>query len=168
MVLMRICDVVNSIPQLVLAIVIVSIFGTGIGNLIIVLVATSWVSFARLTRNNVLVIRNKEFVQASKVLGAKGFYIMFKEILTNVTTPLIIQFSMMVGKVIRLEASLSFLDLGVPPPAPSWGGMIAAGRNLIQTAPWTVVAPGVCLMWTLMAFSFLGDGLRDVLDPKRT
>lgn len=167
MVLMRICDVVNSIPDLLWAIVVVTIFGTGIRNLVIILIVTGWVGFARLTRNNVLVFRNKEFVMASKSLGAKGFYIMFKEMFANITTPLLIQYSQYIGKVIRLEASLSFLDLGVPPPAPSWGGMISAGRTYIQTAPWNVVFPGICLMWTLMSFNFLGDGLRDVLDPKR-
>ena len=168
MVLMRVCDIVNSIPDLLLAIVVVTIFGTGLKNLVIILICTSWVSFARLTRNNVMVIRNKVFVLAARSLGAKNMFIMFKEILANVTTPLLIQFSQMIGKVIRLEASLSFLDLGVPPPAPSWGGMISTGRSHIQVAPWTVVFPGICLMWTLMSFNFLGDGLRDVLDPKRT
>lgn len=167
MVMMRVCDVVNSIPDLLLAIVVVTIFGTGIRNLVIILIITGWVSFARLARNNVLVFRNKEFIMASKSLGAKGLYIMFKEMFSNITTPLLIQYSQYIGKVIRLEASLSFLDLGVPPPAPSWGGMISAGRTYIQVAPWNVVFPGICLMWTLMSFNFLGDGLRDVLDPKR-
>lgn len=167
MVLMRVCDVINSIPDLLLAIVVVTIFGTGIRNLVIILICSGWVGFARLTRNNVLVNRNKEFIQASKALGAKGLYIMFKEMFANITTPLLIQYSQYIGKVIRLEASLSFLDLGVPPPAPSWGGMISAGRTYIQVAPWNVVFPGICLMWTLMSFNFLGDGLRDVLDPKR-
>lgn len=166
-VLMRFCDVVNSIPDLLLAIVVVSIFGTGLRNLVVVLSFCLWPSFARLTRNNVLVMRNKEFVRASEALGANHFFIMFREILSNVATPLLIQFSQMIAKVIRTEASLSFLDLGVPPPEPSWGGMISAGRTYIQVAPWNVVFPGICLMWTLMAFSFLGDGLRDVLDPKR-
>lgn len=164
--LMGICDVMSSFPVLLLAIVAVSIFGTSIPVLIITMSVCSWVGFARLSRNNVLVLKNREFVLASKTLGAKSAYIIFKEVFPNITTPLLIQFSQSIGTMIKLEASLSFLDMGVPSPLPSWGSMISAGRSFVVIAPWTVIAPACFLAFTILSFSFLGDGLRDVLDPK--
>lgn len=168
MVIMRACDVMNSFPMLLLAIVAVAMLGTSIPILIIVMSLCSWVGYCRLTRNNVMVVRNKEYIQAAKVLGAKNSFIMFKEVFANVTTPLFIQFSQSVGAMIKLEASLSFLDMGIQSPLPSWGSMISAGRTYIFMAPWVVLAPAACLAFTVLSFNFLGDGLRDVLDPKRT
>lgn len=165
-IIMRIGDVQLSIPSTILAIAISAVLGPSVRNLILVLVITGWVKFARVVRSNVLVIRNMEFIQASRVLGSSDFRIMFTQILPNVLTPLIILVSQQFGFVILLEASLSFLGLGVPPPAPSWGVMIADGREYIATAPWVVLVPGIALMITVLAFNFLGDGIRDVLDPK--
>ena len=168
MIIMRLCDVMNAFPMLLLAIVAVAMLGTSIPVLIGTMSICSWVGYCRLTRNNVMVVRNKEYVLAARALGAKNGFIMFKEVLSNVTTPLFIQFSQSMGALIKLEASLSFLDMGIQPPLPSWGSMISAGRSFIIVAPWVVLAPAACLAFTVLSFNFLGDGLRDVLDPKRT
>ncbi len=166
-VIMRACDVFLSIPSLVLAIAVMAVLGSSIVNLVSVMVISRWVQYARLMRNNVMVMRNKEFVLASKALGAKNSRIMFKQILVNITTPLIILLSQQIGQMILMESSLSFLNMGIQPPLPSWGSMIANGRSYIASYPWVVVAPGIALMITVLSFNFLGDGLRDVLDPKR-
>ncbi|MDL2324327.1 ABC transporter permease [Ruminococcaceae bacterium OttesenSCG-928-A16] len=167
MIIMRLCDIMMAIPNLVLAIAVMAILGPNIFNLIIVLIVTSWVQYCKVTRNNVMVVKNAEFVKASQVLGAKKTHIMFRQIFPNVTTQLIILISQQFGWTILTEASLSFLSLGVQPPTPSWGNMIADGRNYLITNPWMVFAPGIALMITVLAFNFLGDGLRDVLDPKK-
>jgi ABC-type dipeptide/oligopeptide/nickel transport systems, permease components len=166
-VVMRACDVFLSIPGLVLSIAVIAVLGNGITILIVVLIIGSWVQYAKLVRNNVVIIREQEFVKASKVLGANNIHIMFTQVFPNVVTPLIILCSQQFGMMILIEASLSFLSLGIQPPAPSWGNMIADGRAYLSVAPWVVIAPGIALMITVLAFNFLGDGLRDVLDQKQ-
>ncbi len=166
-VIMRTTEVFLSIPQIVLAIAVVALIGASLPNLVLVLVITSWTGYAKLTRNNVLVVRNQEFVSAAKIVGSSPMRIIFRQVLPNVTTPLLIRVSQNFGFTILVEATLSFLNLGIQPPAPSWGNMIAGSRQYLTTAPWTVFAPGVALMITVLAFNFLGDGLRDVLYPKR-
>lgn len=166
-VIMRLCDIMMAIPNLVLAIAVMAVLGPNIFNLVIVLIITTWVQYCKVTRNNVMVVKNTEFVKASQVLGASRMHVMFSQIFPNVTTQLIILISQQLGWTILTEASLSFLSLGVQPPTPSWGNMIADGRNFLITNPWLVMVPGVALMVTVLAFNFLGDGLRDVLDPKR-
>ena len=166
-IIMRLCDIMLAFPMLLLAIVAVSVMGSSMPVLIGVMILCNWVGFARLTRNEVFAIRNREFVQAAKVLGAKDHYIIIHEIFSNVTTPLLIQFSQSIGLLIKLEASLSFLNMGIQAPLPSWGSMISAGFSYVVIAPWIVVAPAVCLAFTVLSFNFFGDGLRDVLDPKR-
>jgi peptide/nickel transport system permease protein len=164
--IMRIGDVQLSINTTLLAIVIASILGASVANLIIIMIISTWVKFARVLRGEVMMIKNKEFIHASRVLGASNFHIMFRQVLPNVTTPLIVLISQQFGQIILLEAALSFLGMGVPMPQPSWGTMISEGRQYLSTAPWIVVAPGIALMTTVVAFNFLGDGIRDVLDPK--
>ena len=166
--IMRTCDVFAAIPNLVLAIAVVAILGPSITNLIIVLVITGWIGSCRVTRNNVRLFKNQDFVRASVALGAKGPHIMFRQIFPNVTNYIIIIASQGIGQTIIVEAALSFLNLGIQQPTPSWGNMISAGRNYMTTCPWMVFAPGIALMVTAVAFNFLGDGLRDILDPKRT
>lgn len=166
-VIMRLCDVVLAIPNLILAIAIMSVMGKSMGNLIFVLTFAGWVDSCKVTRNNVRVYKNQDFVRASMALGAQNGHIMFTQILPNVTTPIIILASQKFGFTILLEAALSFLNLGIQPPTPSWGNMIASGRTFMTIHPWLVFAPGVALMLCILAFNFLGDGLRDVLDPKR-
>jgi ABC-type dipeptide/oligopeptide/nickel transport system permease subunit len=165
-VIMRLCDTMMSTPQLLLAICVVAMLGTSNFNLIFVLVITGWAHVSRLVRGTVLAIRKSEYIQASRVLGAGGFRIMFTEVLPNVLTPILIQVSMSLGVVILTEAGMSFLGMGVPLPKPSWGTMIADGRQYLAQAPWIVVAPGLALMFTVLFFNFLGDGLRDVFDPR--
>ncbi len=165
--IMRVCDVFLAIPNMILAIAVMAVMGASITNLVVVLVLTGWVQYCKLARNNVLVIKNMEFVHASKVLGASQWSIMFKQIFPNITTQLLILLSQQFGFTILLEAALSFLSLGIQPPTPSWGNMISNGRKYLSTSPWLCFAPGGALMLVVLAFNFLGDGLRDVLDPKR-
>ena len=166
-IIMRICDVFLAIPNLILAIAIMAVLGSKISNLIAVLVFSGWVNYCKVIRNNVRVIKNQEFIHASRVLGAGHLHIMFRQIFPNVTTNLIIIGSQKVGQTILVEAALSFLSLGIQPPTPSWGNMISNGRTFLMVNPWLVLVPGIALMLTVLAFNFLGDGLRDVLDPKR-
>ena len=165
---MRATEVTMAIPSMTLGIVIMAIFGPSIANLILVMIITSWKTFAKIARNQVMVMRNREFIQASKVLGGSGNHIIWTQIMPNVTTPLIIQLSGTFGGIILTEAGLSYLYLGVQLPDPSWGNMIAGGRTYLAAYPWMVIVPGVALMITVLGFNFLGDGLRDVLDPKQT
>ena len=165
-VIMRIYEIFTSVPSVILALCIVAVMGSSFVNLIIVLMITGWARYARLVRGNVLAIRNSEYVRASQVMGAGKFRIMFTHVLPNVVTPLIIQASQHLGTVILAESSLSYLGCGVPIGVPAWGSMISDGREYIAAAPWVVIAPGIALMLTVLSFNFLGDGLRDILDPK--
>jgi len=164
--IMRIGDVQLSIPQMMLAVAVVAVLGTEINNLILVLIVTSWVQYARVVRSNVMVTCKMEFVSASRVLGASDPWIMFRQIFPNVLTPLLILISQQIGFMILVEAGLSFLGLGVQPPAPSWGVLLADGKDYLQTAPWVIVIPGIFLAIAVLGFNFIGDGLRDALDPK--
>ena len=165
-VIMRFAEVQSAIPTMVLAIAVISILGNSTFNLIMVLVITRWIQYTRMVRGQVMSIRRNEFVSAAKVLGASKMWIMFREILPNVTTTMIVQISMAFGSIILTESSMSFLGLSIPAPAPSWGGMIADGREYLSLCPWAVVCPGIILMLAVLGLNFLGDGLRDVLDPK--
>ena len=167
-IIMRACDVMSAIPTLVLGIVALSLFGPNIRNLIIIMGITRWIRICKVTRNNVRVQRKMDYVNASKILGAKSGHIVFSQIFPNVTTNIIIQGSQQIGQIILFEATFAFMGLGVLPPAPSWGHMIALGRSYLTIYPWMALVPGIALMVTAITFNFLGDGLRDVLDPKRT
>ncbi|MGE5613218.1 MAG: ABC transporter permease [Bacillota bacterium] len=164
--IMRFGDIQLSIPSMMLAVAVVAVLGTDLNNLILVLIITSWMQYARVVRSNVLIIKSMEFISASKALGASDLWIMFRQIFPNILTPLLILVSQQLGFMILMEAGLSFLGLGVPPPTPSWGVMISDGRSYITIAPWVVVIPGMALMIAVLGFNFLGDGLRDALDPK--
>jgi peptide/nickel transport system permease protein len=166
-VIMRACETMLAIPTLIMAMAIISVLGQSTRNLIIVLVIGGWVQITKLTRNQVRVIKQQEFVLASKACGAKGFHIMFRQIFPNVTTQIIVLTSQRIGTLILLEASLSYLNLGIPLPAPSWGNMISSGRIYLVTHPWLIVVPGIALMLGVLSFNFMGDGIRDVLDTKR-
>ncbi len=166
-IIMRATEVSMCVPTMTLGVVVMAIFGTSKVNLILVMVVSFWMNFARVARNEVVSIRNREFIQASRVLGATNFHIMFTQILPNITTSLLIITSNCFGSVILVESCLSYLYLGVQLPTASWGNMIAAGKDYLAVAPWTVIVPGVALMIAVMGFNFLGDGLRDVLDPRQ-
>lgn len=166
-IIMRICDIFLAMPQMILAVALMAILGNNIYNLIFVLTLTGWMQFTKVTRNEVMVMKNQEFVKASIVAGGHGGHIMLTQILPNVTTSIIIQASQKFGLTILVESALSFLNLGIPAPTASWGNMIANGREYLTVAPWMPLAPGIALMIAVLAFNFLGDGLRDVLDTKR-
>lgn len=166
-IIMRICDIFLAMPQMILAVALMAILGNNIYNLIFVLTLTGWMQFTKVTRNEVMVMKNQEFVKASIVAGGHGGHIMLTQILPNVTTSIIIQASQKFGLTILVESALSFLNLGIPAPTASWGNMIANGREYLMVAPWMALAPGIALMIAVLAFNFLGDGLRDVLDTKR-
>jgi ABC-type dipeptide/oligopeptide/nickel transport system permease subunit len=165
-VIMRICDIFMATPPLLLALCVVAVMGNSMINLIFVLALTSWVIGTRMVRAAVLAVRNSEFILAAKVLGAGNLRIMLTEVLPNTLTPIIVTESQHFAAIVLTEAAMSFLGLGVPLPAPAWGSMIADGRQYLATAPWIVLAPGIALMLAVLSFNFLGDGLRDVLDPK--
>ena len=166
-IVMRLCEIVLSIPQLILAIAIMAVMGPSLSNLVFAMVFGGWVHVCKVTRNNVLVLRKQEFVQASIVLGAKTPHIVLRQIFPNVLTQIFVVGSQRFGESILQEAALSFLQLGIQAPDPAWGNMISAGRTFMATYPWMVVAPGIALMLAVLSFNFLGDGLRDILDPKR-
>jgi peptide/nickel transport system permease protein len=164
--IMGVADVQLSVPPMLLAIAVVAAMGPGVRNLILVLAITGWVVYARTARAQVLAVREQEFIQAAEASGASQARILFRHLLPNILTPLIIIFSQQVGFMILMEAALSFLGLGIQPPEPSWGGMISEARLYLPVAPWAVLIPGAALALAVMAVNLLGDGLRDALDPR--
>jgi peptide/nickel transport system permease protein len=163
---MRLVDAVLSFPGLVLALALGAVIGAGLAGVVIALGVVYTPTFARLMRGQVLTIREREFVHAARVLGAPGWRIVMQHVLPNVATPIVVQASLSIAFAILAEASLSFLGLGVPPPEPSWGGMINQGRGYLQVAPWIVFGPGAALFVTVLGLNFVGDAIRDALDPR--
>lgn len=164
--IMRLVDVQLAIPFFLLAITIASILGQGLRNVILLLGVTSWIGFARVVRAQVLALRELPFVEASRAIGTPPGLIILRHILPNAWTPIIVLASQQVGAVIVAESSLTFLGIGVPPDTATWGGMIADGRSYLDTAWWISTIPGLALTLTVVVVYFLGDGLRDVLDPR--
>jgi peptide/nickel transport system permease protein len=163
---MRLIDAVLSFPALVLALALGAVIGAGLGGVVIALSVVYTPTFARLMRGQVLTVCTREYVQAARVIGSPGWRIVKQHILPNVATPIVVQASLAIAFAILAEASLSFLGLGVPPPAPSWGGMINQGRGYLQQAPWIVFGPGAALFMTVLGLNFVGDAIRDALDPR--
>lgn len=166
-VLMRAMDVLFSFPAILLAIAILAVLGTGIGNAMIAIGLVYTPIFARITRGSVLVVSEEVYIRAARSLGARDGRIIFTHILPNVMAPIIVQTTLSLAFAILSEAALSFLGLGVQPPNPAWGRMLSEGRNFFQQAPWMGIFPGLAILATVMAFNFVGDGLRDALDPKQ-
>jgi peptide/nickel transport system permease protein len=162
-------NVFLAFPGLLLAIAMVAFLGAGLNKLILALCIIGWVGYARLIRGQVLKVREYDFVQAARALGAGDLRILFVHILPNSIQPLIVQASLGMAGAVLSEASLSFLGLGVPPPAPSWGVMIEEARDLstLQSAPHALIFPGIAIALTVLAFNFIGDGLREYLDPRQ-
>jgi peptide/nickel transport system permease protein len=160
-------NVFLAFPGLLLAIALVAFLGAGLGKLILALCVIGWVGYARVMRGQVLKVREYDFVQAAKALGAGNMRILFSHIMPNAIQPLIVQSSLGMAGAVLSEASLSFLGLGIPPPAPSWGTMIEEARNYFSTTPHLLFFPGVAIALTVLAFNFIGDGLREYLDPKQ-
>lgn len=164
--LMRIADIQLAFPALLLAIFIAAILGPSVTNVIIVLAISNWVVFARITRGQVLAIKNLEFVDATRTLGARHGHIIFKSILPSCVAAILVVITTELGHVILAEASLSFLGLGMPADVPSWGTTIANGRNYLADAWWITAFPGIALAIFILTFGILGDALRDRNDPK--
>ena len=167
-VIARIIDLVLSLPYLLFAISLVSIEGPSLQIVIIVIAVFGWAAVARIVRGQVLSIREKEYIEAARSLGASSWRIMFVDVLPNVTAQLIVYATLLIPVSIVAEASLSFLGLGIPPPTADWGQMLAEvdNQDLYQQAWWFLVFPGVALVITTLAFNILGDGVRDALDPR--
>ncbi|MBC7901544.1 MAG: ABC transporter permease [Saprospiraceae bacterium] len=146
---------------------LINFFGKGLSKLILALCIIGWVGYARVMRGQVLKVREYDFVQAAKALGASNMRILFTHIMPNAIQPLIVQASLGMAGAVLSEASLSFLGLGIPPPAPSWGTMIEEARNYFSTSPHVLFFPGIAIGLTVLAFNFIGDGLREYLDPKQ-
>jgi peptide/nickel transport system permease protein len=165
--LMRLVDIQLAFPLMLLALLVVAALGPSLHNLIAVLALTSWVRYARIVRGQVLSVREREFVQAVRAMGAGHLRILGRHILPNVLTPALVVATLELARTIVLEAGLSFLGLGIQPPSPSWGRMLADGRTYIASAWWIITLPGLALMLTVLSVNLLGDWLRDWLDPYR-
>jgi peptide/nickel transport system permease protein len=164
--MMRLVDIQLAIPLMLLALMVVAALGPSLRNLIIVLALTSWVRYARIVRGSVLAIREREFVQSARAIGAGAGRILLLHILPNVLTPALVVATLELSRVIVLEAGLSFLGLGVQPPAPDWGRMLAEGRTYISSGWWIITLPGVALMLCVLGVNLTGDWLRDKFDPR--
>ena len=165
-ILMRVVDVLLAFPGILLAIALVAFWGPGLEKLILALVAVGWVGYARLVRGQILKVKELDFVKAARSLGASDLHIIVRHLLPNILQPVLVQASIGMAGAILAEASLSFLGLGVPPPLSSWGAMLNDGRSHLFDAPHLVLFPGTATMVAVVAFNFLGDGLREVLNPK--
>jgi ABC-type dipeptide/oligopeptide/nickel transport system permease subunit len=165
-VLARLIDVVLSVPFLLVAIALVSITGPSLSVTVMVIGFFSWASVARIVRGQVLSLREREFVEAARSLGAGDTRIMFVDVLPNVLAPVIVYTTLLIPVVIVTQATLSFLGLGLPPPTADWGGMISSSQNYYTTAWWFILFPGIALLITTLAFNLFGDGVRDAFDPR--
>lgn len=165
-VIMRIADVQLAMPWILLAILIVAVVGAGLQNVILVLGVVGWVTYARIVRGSVMVLREKEFVEAARALGAGSGRIIIRHILPNVFSPIVVIATFNVASAIIGEAALSFLGLGVEPGIPTWGGMLADGRAYLASAWWLATFPGLAIMVSVLGINLLGDWARDVLDPR--
>jgi ABC-type dipeptide/oligopeptide/nickel transport system permease subunit len=164
--IMRVMDVLLAFPSLLLAIAIVTVLGPGLVNALIAIGIVSIPAYARVMRASVLSVREMDFVSATRSLGGNTYDILFRRILPNALTPLIVQGTLGIASAILDSAALSFLGLGAQPPTPEWGAMLGSERNQVFTAPHLVFYPGLAIMLTVLAFNLLGDGLRDALDPR--
>jgi peptide/nickel transport system permease protein len=164
--LMRLADVQLAFPFILLAIAVIGVLGPSLRNIIIVIGVSSWVVYARVVRGEVLSIREREFVQAAIALGSRDGRILARHVLPNTFTPWLVVATLDMARVIVIESALSFLGLGVQPPTPTWGGMLADGRVYLSTAWWLATFPGLAILVTVLGINLFGDGLRDTLDPR--
>jgi peptide/nickel transport system permease protein len=163
---MRLADIQLAFPFILLAIAVIGVLGPSLRNIIIVIGVSSWVVYARVVRGEVLSIREREFVQAAVALGSRDYRVLVRHVLPNAFTPWLVVATLDMARVIVLESALSFLGLGVQPPTPTWGGMLADGRVYLSTAWWLATFPGLAILVTVLGINLLGDGLRDTLDPR--
>jgi len=165
-VLMRLADIQLAFPFILLAIAVIGVLGPSLPVIIVVIGVSSWVVYARVVRGAVLSLREREFVQAAQALGSRDGGILLRHILPNAFTPWLVVATLDMARVIVIESALSFLGLGVQPPTPTWGGMLADGRVYISTAWWLATFPGLAILVTVLGINLFGDGLRDTLDPR--
>ncbi len=166
-ILMRITDIFLGFPPIVLALAIVAVLGPGITNIAFAIIVVTWTEYARVVRATTLVLREQNYVQAAKAVGASPFRIIFREVLPNAFGPVIVLASLGLGTAIISESALSFLGFGLPPPTPTWGWTLAYGTRFIRDEPWLSIISGATIMVTVLGFNLLGDGLRDILDPRQ-
>ena len=164
--LMRLTEVFLAFPPLILAMAIAGALGPSLTNAIIAIAAVTWAVYARLARGQLLALRRREYVEAARSIGASPARIVVRHLLPNAIAPLLVQASFDMGSAIIAAAGLSFIGFGAQPPTPEWGVMISEGRNFISTEPWLSLFPGLAILFAVGAFNVLGDGLRDVLDPR--
>lgn len=166
-VIMRLTDIFLSFPGIILAMSIAAALGPSIENVLLALAITWWPWYTRIVRSSVLSIKNSEFIESSRALGANPIRILVKDIIPNSIAPASIQASLDLGFVILAAAGLSFIGLGAQPPSPEWGAMLSSSREILRDAWWAATFPGIAILITVLGFNLLGDGLRDVLDPKQ-
>lgn len=164
--LMRICDIFEGIPSFLLAITITAAFGTTLINLMIAMGLAQFATQARVIRGSVMTIKDQEYIEAARAMGASDWQIIWNHVVPNDVAIIIVQATLKIGGGILAASSLSFLGLGVQPPDPEWGAMLSAGRNHLLDSSYLTLFPGLCIMITILAFNMLGDGLRDALDPR--
>ncbi len=165
-VLMRLGDIQLAFPILLLAIAVLAVLGASLSNVILVLGISGWVTYARIVRGETLSLKQREFVESARAIGAPDRIIVIRHILPNILPPVTVIATFSVARVIIAEASLSFLGLGIPPPTPSWGAMLDEGRNYIATAWWLALFPGLSILLLVLGLNLLGDWVRDILDPR--
>jgi peptide/nickel transport system permease protein len=164
--LMRLADIQLAFPFILLAIAVIGVLGPSLRNIIIVIGVSSWVVYARVVRGEVLSIREREYVHAAVALGSRHWRVLLSHVLPNTFTPWLVVATLDMARVIVIESALSFLGLGVQPPTPTWGGMLADGRVYLSTAWWLATFPGLAILITVLGINLFGDGLRDTLDPR--
>jgi peptide/nickel transport system permease protein len=165
-IIMRLLDIIFAFPMLLLALVLVAMLGPSLRNVLIAIGFVQHARFARIVRGSVLSVKEKEFVEGIRSVGARGMTIIFRFILPNVLSPVIVQATWGLSIAIMLEAALSFLGLGTQPPMPSWGLMLNESRRFMELAPWMTIFPGLAIMFAVLGFNLMGDALRDALDPR--
>jgi peptide/nickel transport system permease protein len=163
---MRLADIQLAFPFILLAIAVIGVLGPNLGNIIVVVGVSGWVVYARIVRGEVLSLREREFVQAAIAMGSRHRRVILRHIVPNAFTPWLVIATLDMARVIILESALSFLGLGVQPPTPTWGGMLADGRVYLSTAWWLATFPGLAILVTVLGINLLGDGLRDTFDPR--
>ncbi|MCI2425392.1 ABC transporter permease [Candidatus Acetothermia bacterium] len=165
--IMRIVDIMLAFPAIVLALAVAAVLGAGLFNAMLALGVIGWSGYARVSRGQVLAAKENEYIEAARAVGASNFRIMVRHILPNIVAPIIVMATLGMAGALLAASALSFLGLGALPPQPCWGAILAAGRDFLRRAPWIATFPGIAIMITVLGFNFLGDGLRDALDPRQ-
>jgi peptide/nickel transport system permease protein len=159
-------DIVFAFPAILLALLLVALLGNDLRNLIFALTVVYVPAFARISRGSTMTVASEQFVEAAQSMGASDWRLLRRHVAPNILAPIIVQFTVSLAYAILVEASLSFLGLGVQPPTPSWGNMLSTGKPFLEVSPWPSLVPGFALFVTVLGFNLLGDGLRDSLDPR--